>query len=100
MKTKGKGMGEKDEEANPPKMELKKQQLNLTEMNLEEIKRHPTVHHVSPRAGKAAMTAGVRSSCLCSPTTHVGSFRCRYHRVSNMPRPSSVGSNLNMLHDH
>ncbi|KAG8502872.1 hypothetical protein CXB51_000691 [Gossypium anomalum] len=89
-------MGEKDEEANPPKMDLKKQQLNLTEMNLEEIKRHPTVHHVSPRAGKAAMTAGVRSSCLCSPTTHVGSFRCRYHRVSNMPRPSSTDTDLTL----
>ncbi|XP_015693957.2 uncharacterized protein LOC102714932 [Oryza brachyantha] len=29
---------------------------------------------VSPRAAAAA------PSCLCSPTTHAGSFRCRLHR--------------------
>lgn len=39
---------------------------------------------------------GVKYNCLCSPTTHVGSFRCRHHR--NMSRNSrSVGSELNEL---
>lgn len=39
---------------------------------------------------------GVKYNCLCSPTTHVGSFRCRHHR--NMSRNSrSVGSKLNEL---
>ncbi|KAI0520072.1 hypothetical protein KFK09_007537 [Dendrobium nobile] len=29
-------------------------------------------------------------SCVCSPTTHPGSFRCRYHRQpSNQSTPSS-----------
>ncbi|KAL5077322.1 hypothetical protein RYX36_016306 [Vicia faba] len=37
-----------------------------------------------------------RWNCLCSPTTHVGSFRCRHHRSTpgGMSRGRSVGSNL------
>ncbi|KAM7252255.1 hypothetical protein ACFE04_024138 [Oxalis oulophora] len=41
-----------------------------------------------------------RFNCLCSPTTHVGSFRCRHHRGLGglgMTRGGSVGSNLSML---
>ncbi|CAO2829296.1 unnamed protein product [Amaranthus hypochondriacus] len=30
------------------------------------------------------------SSCLCSPTTHVGSFRCRLHRSPSLQRTKSV----------
>ncbi|GER48258.1 serine-rich protein-related [Striga asiatica] len=48
-------------------------------------------------------TSSVRkSNCLCSPTTHVGSFRCRYHRNSggSLTRSSvSVGSKLSELAD-
>ncbi|KAI3465557.1 hypothetical protein Pfo_022220 [Paulownia fortunei] len=39
-----------------------------------------------------------RYNCLCSPTTHAGSFRCRYHRNSGLTRSSmSVGSKLSEL---
>ncbi|KAL2252239.1 UNVERIFIED_CONTAM: hypothetical protein Sindi_0018600 [Sesamum indicum] len=39
-----------------------------------------------------------RYNCLCSPTTHAGSFRCRYHRNVGLTRNSlSVGSNLSEL---
>ncbi|EYU42798.1 hypothetical protein ABFS82_13G006600 [Erythranthe guttata] len=44
--------------------------------------------------------ASIRSNCLCSPTTHAGSFRCRHHRnsSSNLMRSSmSVGSKLSEL---
>ncbi|KAJ6850394.1 uncharacterized protein M6B38_264965 [Iris pallida] len=37
----------------------------------------------SPRGGGAAGGGGGGGSglqCLCSPTTHQGSFRCRFHR--------------------
>ena len=45
-------------------------------------------------------TPGAKMNCLCSPTTHVGSFRCRYHRNSGLARSSmSVGSKLNELAD-
>nr|TKW05304.1 hypothetical protein SEVIR_7G166600v2 [Setaria viridis] len=27
--------------------------------------------------------------CICSPTTHPGSFRCRLHRGAGMPRSAS-----------
>ncbi|KAJ8498769.1 hypothetical protein OPV22_009321 [Ensete ventricosum] len=36
-------------------------------------------------------------SCLCSPTTHAGSFRCRLHRTSLRPSTGSVGSGLSEL---
>ncbi|KAK4369276.1 hypothetical protein RND71_013068 [Anisodus tanguticus] len=37
-------------------------------------------------------------NCLCSPTTHAGSFRCRYHRTFSLTRNSmSVGYKLNEL---
>ncbi|XP_057528970.1 uncharacterized protein LOC130807685 [Amaranthus tricolor] len=41
-----------------------------------------------------------RINCLCSPTTHVGSFRCRLHRHGNKSgfrRGHSVGSDLSEL---
>ncbi|KAL0354305.1 UNVERIFIED_CONTAM: hypothetical protein Sangu_1011800 [Sesamum angustifolium] len=43
----------------------------------------------------------LKNNCLCSPTTHVGSFRCRYHRSSNGLKRSSlsVGSKLSELAD-
>ncbi|GMH05851.1 hypothetical protein Nepgr_007691 [Nepenthes gracilis] len=43
-------------------------------------------------------SSSTRSSCLCSPTTHVGSFRCRLHRDGvNISRGRSVGSDLSEL---
>lgn len=94
------------EEHKPPKIKLKgKNKLSVTEINLEEIKKHPTVH-VSPRGPPENLSTkpsgggsggGGRWNCLCSPTTHAGSFRCRYHRHGGMRRGGSVGSNLSLL---
>ncbi|GMJ02896.1 hypothetical protein HRI_003958800 [Hibiscus trionum] len=98
-------MGGTNEETKPPTTELKgNNKLYAPELTLEEIKKHPTVH-VSPRAAKTnkASTPSGRSNCLCSPTTHIGSFRCRYHRVSGMSRGGSIGSNLSnlsLIHHH
>ncbi|KAG6429256.1 hypothetical protein SASPL_107301 [Salvia splendens] len=33
-----------------------------------------------------------KSSCLCSPTTHAGSFRCRLHRAPSLQRTKSIES--------
>ncbi|GFP97508.1 hypothetical protein PHJA_001894900 [Phtheirospermum japonicum] len=33
-----------------------------------------------------------KSNCLCSPTTHVGSFRCRLHRGPSLQRTRSMDS--------
>ncbi|KAL4328747.1 hypothetical protein HN51_035825 [Arachis hypogaea] len=41
---------------------------------------------VSTSAANESVNGGVpamgRGQCLCSPTTHEGSFRCRFHRSS------------------
>ncbi|KAG2713159.1 hypothetical protein I3843_04G153700 [Carya illinoinensis] len=54
----------------------------------------------SPKSGKGDQGAGVPSSspkgqCLCSPTKHQGSFRCRIHRSSAnwMKRSNSMPAN-------
>lgn len=39
----------------------------------------------SPQGGKnteGGATSPPKGQCLCSPTTHQGSFRCRFHRAS------------------
>ncbi|XXG72563.1 hypothetical protein AAC387_Pa07g1631 [Persea americana] len=39
-----------------------------------------------------------KGNCLCAPTTHAGSFRCRQHRNPSLKRASkSVGSGLSNL---
>ncbi|QHO26511.1 hypothetical protein HN51_023611 [Arachis hypogaea] len=54
--------------------------------------------------GQTPVPATTKSSsgkfeCLCSPTTHAGSFRCRHHRAkeAEMRRAMSVDSNLSAL---
>ncbi|CAG7910141.1 unnamed protein product, partial [Brassica rapa] len=39
----------------------------------------------------------ISQNCLCSPTTHAGSFRCRHHRADSLTRVGSIGSNLAVL---
>ncbi|WOH03097.1 hypothetical protein DCAR_0522489 [Daucus carota subsp. sativus] len=43
--------------------------------------------------------ASIKPNCLCSPTNHPGSFRCRIHRNSLARTSMSVGSKLSMLAD-
>ncbi|XP_015894501.1 uncharacterized protein LOC107428479 [Ziziphus jujuba] len=33
-----------------------------------------------------------KNNCLCSPTTHAGSFRCRLHRTPSLQRTKSMDS--------
>lgn len=33
-----------------------------------------------------------KNNCLCSPTTHAGSFRCRLHRTPSLTRTKSMDS--------
>ncbi|MED6156377.1 hypothetical protein PIB30_013869 [Stylosanthes scabra] len=53
---------------------------------------------VTPKsqAAKRKMPNG-KFNCLCSPTTHAGSFRCRHHREKGLSRGRSVSSNLSSL---
>ncbi|KAE8682824.1 hypothetical protein F3Y22_tig00111234pilonHSYRG00030 [Hibiscus syriacus] len=51
----------------------------------------------SPKGGNSASetaNSGKGAQCLCSPTTHQGSFRCRFHRTSSkMKRSISMPAN-------
>lgn len=50
--------------------------------------------------GLARQGSMSKNNCLCSPTTHAGSFRCRLHRAPTMTNPNlqrtkSIESNPN-----
>ncbi|KAG4111966.1 hypothetical protein ERO13_D13G134200v2 [Gossypium hirsutum] len=72
--------------------------LTMGEVNSVAMDRHPTTTLYGTPGEAAAKSSGSNSNCLCSPTTHAGSFRCRYHRAG-FPRAASVGSKLSMLGD-
>ncbi|MFS8020530.1 hypothetical protein Hanom_Chr16g01416631 [Helianthus anomalus] len=53
------------------------------------------VRVTSPPSGGGVARQGsmTKNNCLCSPTTHEGSFRCRLHRThSGIQRTKSVNS--------
>lgn len=69
-----------------------KQKMVVQGIIVEDVKKSSTLR---PRLQK---TSSARLNCLCSPTTHDGSFRCRYHRNPGLSRSSaSIGSNLSAL---
>ncbi|XWS17244.1 hypothetical protein CRYUN_Cryun33cG0051200 [Craigia yunnanensis] len=59
----------------------------------------------SPKGSSVSVAAVAANSpkagqCLCSPTTHQGSFRCRLHRSSSsawMKRSKSIPANSNSV---
>ncbi|XP_043689677.1 uncharacterized protein LOC122640527 [Telopea speciosissima] len=68
-------------------------------INLDEMKKTSPLVVVTPTGrGRLQRQSSVKLNCLCSPTTHVGSFRCRHHRTSSLSHSGgSVGSNLSEL---
>ncbi|WVY94788.1 hypothetical protein V8G54_033876 [Vigna mungo] len=79
----------------PPKMMmLNKLPDKLPELDVEIIKKNSPMLSPTSQSSNMKKSPG-RMNCLCSPTTHVGSFRCRHHRSSSgMRRGKSIGSNL------
>ncbi|KAK2645711.1 hypothetical protein Ddye_020906 [Dipteronia dyeriana] len=58
----------------------------------------------SPKDGKNEGSPRGGGQCLCSPTTHQGSFRCRFHRTASsssspwiMKRSKSMPTNQNSV---
>ncbi|OMP10092.1 hypothetical protein COLO4_04829 [Corchorus olitorius] len=49
----------------------------------------------SSGSGLSRQTSITKTNCLCSPTTHVGSFRCRLHRAPSLQRTKSIDSKPN-----
>ncbi|KAH7287216.1 hypothetical protein KP509_32G044400 [Ceratopteris richardii] len=55
----------------------------------------PTFLSVStdgPPLPRSAVSACSTKVCLCAPTNHPGSFRCRLHRNDSFPKHSSSAS--------
>jgi len=87
-------MEPKAEYQKPPKTMLKKLSDKLPELDVEILKKNSHML-VSPTSQTLNMKKSPgRVNCLCSPTTHAGSFRCRHHRSYDMRRGKSIGSNL------
>ncbi|KAI3716140.1 hypothetical protein L6452_23265 [Arctium lappa] len=80
---------EKRTAAQQPGKEL---EPSLGELSLEDDTKNTRTESTStPSSPPARKSSSTKISCLCAPTTHRGSFRCRYHRSA------SVGSNLSEL---
>ncbi|KAK3416732.1 hypothetical protein EUGRSUZ_H02494 [Eucalyptus grandis] len=41
-------------------------------------------------SGLTRQPSSTKNTCLCSPTTHAGSFRCRLHRAPSLQRTRSM----------
>ncbi|KAG7631064.1 hypothetical protein ISN44_As03g013230 [Arabidopsis suecica] len=100
--------GKEDEAKRRMMMKIKLKETEA-DVSQDDIKRQEA-YNMSPRVrrggggggGSVGMSksSSVRQNCLCAPTTHPGSFRCRYHRRNaglGMSRGTSVPSNLSML---
>ncbi|GMI87747.1 hypothetical protein HRI_002444000 [Hibiscus trionum] len=51
--------------------------------------------HAPPPTSASGLTrqpSVTKINCLCSPTTHPGSFRCRLHRAPSLQRTRSTDS--------
>ncbi|MQM12284.1 hypothetical protein Taro_045201 [Colocasia esculenta] len=79
----------------------KERKLTVTDLVIPDVTDKDTPPLLTPpspaQSGRRDLTKQLsqKMNCLCSPTTHVGSFRCRHHRGSNFMRGSaSVGSGL------
>ncbi|KAL3835610.1 hypothetical protein ACJIZ3_010346 [Penstemon smallii] len=68
------------------------------EINNKDIKVESTTQDgevISPTFGAGGLArqgSVTKYNCLCSPTTHQGSFRCRLHRAPSLPRTKSIDS--------
>lgn len=48
--------------------------------------------HGAQQGGLMRQQSMTKTNCLCSPTTHAGSFRCRLHRTPSLQRTKSMES--------
>ncbi|XP_058753618.1 uncharacterized protein LOC131626800 isoform X2 [Vicia villosa] len=80
-------------EQKPPKINIDIPSLEITNSFKKQSQMPMSPLSQQPEVKKSSSG---RWNCLCSPTTHVGSFRCRHHRSASggMSRGRSVGSNL------
>ncbi|XP_057440978.1 uncharacterized protein LOC130732973 [Lotus japonicus] len=73
--------------------------IKIPALNMDDVKKHSNMVE-SPTSQAATMmrkSSSERWNCLCSPTKHAGSFRCRRHRSTSMHRSMSIDSRLSSM---
>ncbi|KAK9050917.1 hypothetical protein SSX86_027542 [Deinandra increscens subsp. villosa] len=69
------------------------EELSRLKVEVEQVQAAATTSPPSAGAGGLARQGSVsKNNCLCSPTTHAGSFRCRLHRSPSIQRTKSINS--------
>ncbi|KAA8524899.1 hypothetical protein F0562_011323 [Nyssa sinensis] len=80
----------------PSSPKPQKPKIIVSNINIE--MKNSTLISSTPSSPTLRKASSVKYNCLCAPTTHAGSFRCRYHRNTGLTRSSaSVGSKLSEL---
>ncbi|KAK8522521.1 hypothetical protein V6N12_056229 [Hibiscus sabdariffa] len=70
-------------------------QMSKTDLKVEIPSETETVEVHAPPTSASGLTrqpSVSKTNCLCSPTTHPGSFRCRLHRAPSLQRTKSTDS--------
>ncbi|XWS69080.1 hypothetical protein CRYUN_Cryun04dG0148900 [Craigia yunnanensis] len=81
------------------KKDLKVEIPSETEMISGGVESHPAPASGQGASGLSRQPSVTKTNCLCSPTTHPGSFRCRYHRAPSLQRTKSIDSQSASLLD-
>ncbi|KAH0452961.1 hypothetical protein IEQ34_017285 [Dendrobium chrysotoxum] len=69
-----------------------------TRVNLVGSSSGRSVDPIAAKRGPISSAAALRKTCMCSPTTHPGSFRCSLHKGSSSSRrPHAASSPSNRL---
>ncbi|XWS63726.1 hypothetical protein CRYUN_Cryun06bG0126300 [Craigia yunnanensis] len=80
------------------KKDLKVKIPSETEM-ISGVESHPAPASGQGASGLCRQPSVTKTNCLCSPTTHAGSFRCRLHRAPSLQRTKSIDSQSASLRD-
>ncbi|WRX15609.1 hypothetical protein QQP08_008096 [Theobroma cacao] len=83
-----------------PKKDLKVEIPSEAEMIAGGVESHAAAAISGQGAsGISRQPSVTKTNCLCSPTTHAGSFRCRLHRAPSLQRTKSIDSQSASLRD-
>lgn len=71
---------------------MESEQIPSKEMKVEIPSKSEVVEFHGGQGGLTRQPSMTKNNCLCSPTTHAGSFRCRLHRAPSVQRTISMES--------
>ncbi|TKY57429.1 hypothetical protein E2542_SST21877 [Spatholobus suberectus] len=76
---------------------LSGRQIKISGLNMDDMKKQSHMLESPTTQTSMRKSSTERWNCLCSPTTHAGSFRCRRHRSAGMRHATSIGSSLSSI---